>query len=69
LQGSPEVESTEGVNRSGLLEKHYEYPDTSTRPMPWNFRFAAFLSAIWLYLVFLLVIASAIATTSGRPVR
>jgi hypothetical protein len=52
LQGSPDVESHDVMTRSGLIEKQYSYPE----PMPLNFRIAAFLSAIWLYLVFLLVI-------------
>jgi hypothetical protein len=53
LQGSPDVESRDVLTRSGLVEKRYEFPESK---MTWNFRIAAFLTAIWLYLVFLLVI-------------
>jgi hypothetical protein len=53
LQGSPDVESIDVLSRSGLIEKHYVFPEER---MTWNFRVAAFFTAAWLYLVFLLVI-------------
>lgn len=58
LQGSPYAESIERVTRSGLLEKQYFFsPERMQQNL--NFRIGAFLTAAWLYLVFLLVIGFA----------